>query len=81
MPHGKLFIEKRGSEVGDLFKLINSTHCVLYSELAQLGQKQDLKLHGNTIKVLFNYSETFHSLIKYILFIANLTFKAVTCSF
>ena len=36
-----------GFEVRDLFKRINSTHRVLYSELAQVGQKHDLKPHSS----------------------------------
>ena len=32
---------------------INSTHCVLYSELSQLEQKQDLKLRSNNLDCYF----------------------------
>ena len=37
-------LRKRGFEVRDLFKRINASHCVLYSELAQLGQKTGSKI-------------------------------------
>ena len=43
-PHGKLLIEKRGFEIRDLFKHINSILVLLCTELKQ---KLDLKLNRN----------------------------------